>query len=153
MNHDIKLFFIVKILWQESIKLNLKVKIKKKLEWPVKQCDLSSISPKAVIWEGIVWQGRLSSETLPVMLSQVTPLHSQQSEFGNHEESTSEGSVSRCLNLRRMLVSFSLQWTVKLHVTELNMMRHSEERKNNLKMERKEFMIMQDVFLRMWLTC
>jgi len=33
------------------------------------------------------------------------------------------------------------------------MKRHSEERKKNLIMETKEFMIMQDVLLTMWLKC
>jgi len=123
--------------------LNLKV-----TSLPDKQCDLLPFSPTAVIGEGWVWQGRVSIETLPVMLSHLTPLHSQQSDFGNHEERSCEGSVSRCLKLRSTFVSFSLQWTAKLH--ELNMMEHSEQRKNNLMMEMEEFMIMQ---FKMWVAC
>ena len=50
----------------------------------------------------------------------------QQSFSMNHDESKPKGSVTPCLKFTSLFMSFSLQWTIKLQVTELNMSVHSK---------------------------
>ena len=69
---------------------------------PVRQCDLSSSSPKD---ESVVKHGRLIRVTLLVMLLHMTPFHSQQSSLVDHEERTPDGSLIPCLKFKRACMS------------------------------------------------
>jgi len=90
-------------------------------------------------------KGRLRWVTLLVKLSHMTPFHSQQSCWVDHENSTPAGSLIPCLNFKRPSLSFWLQRMLELHVPVLNMIAHNNQAKIIAYWEGNVFMIRREM--------